>query len=140
MMEQLEIYMPSMALLFARVVLGSLFLYQGIDKVFNMGIENVSETYKNELKKSWIPSFVFPMTAIYSSYIELLGGILLIIGLFKSAVLLLLAFDLILVTLAMSTIAPLWDMRYVFPRMLLLILLMIVPSAVDLFSLDHLLK
>ncbi|HCA82654.1 MAG TPA: hypothetical protein DEP18_02625 [Flavobacteriales bacterium] len=139
-MEYFEFYLPALAIAFARILLGVLLFYQGIDKVFGLGIKRVSETYKQELNKAWIPSWVFPITAHYSSWVELIGGGLLILGLFKVVVLPLIAFDFLLVAMAMSTMSPLWDMRHLFPRVVLLLLVMIVPFMIDIFSLDHFLK
>ncbi|MFN3343852.1 MAG: DoxX family membrane protein, partial [Flavobacteriales bacterium] len=121
-MEQFEFYLPALAIAFARILLGVLLLYQGIDKVFGLGIKRVSETYRQELNKAWIPSWVFHITAYYSSWVELIGGGLLILGLFKVVVLPLIAFNFLLVAMAMSTMSPLWDMRYLFPRVVLLLL------------------
>lgn len=65
-------------------------------------------------------------------------GLLLIIGLAKFAVLPLLGIDLIMVTIAFSMLEPLWDMRIVLPRLVLLIFLFLTSTYFDYLSLDHL--
>lgn len=61
--------------LFLRVVTGAVFAYHGYDKVFNMGIEKVSGFFA----QAGIPlaNIAAPLVA----YGELIGGILLILGL-----------------------------------------------------------
>jgi uncharacterized membrane protein YphA (DoxX/SURF4 family) len=125
--------------LILRLILGILFLFQGIDKVFNLGLKKVANTFQYELGTKKIPIWILYVTGFYTSYIELLGGLLLIAGLFKTYVLYLLGIDLILVTIAFSIIYPLWDMKFVWPRLLLLAILLYLPPAWDNCSFDSML-
>jgi putative oxidoreductase len=123
-----------------RVILGILFLFQGIDKVFKMGIHKVTSTFQAELGTIIIPKWMLFITAVFSSYVEFVGGILLIVGLFKYYTMYLLGVDLILVTIAFSLIQPVWDMKFVWPRLILLAVLLYLPPQWDTLSLDQLLK
>lgn len=138
-MTYLNEYQYAIAILFLRVFLGMLFLFQGYDKVFGIGTKKVGETFRFELNKTRLPNWIFPITATYSSWVEFLGGILLIIGFAKSYVLILLGADLLMVSLAMGLMNPLWDLRQVFPRALILFILMLVPAEYDFLSVDYLL-
>lgn len=119
-----------------RTILGLLFLFQGIDKVFKLGITKVTNTFQHEMGTRKFPKWILFLAAIYTSYIELIGGILLIAGLFKTYAFYLLGIDLIVVTIAFGMIYPLWDMRFVLPRLLLLGILLYLPPGWDKFSLD----
>jgi len=137
-MLELDQHLGQVAMLLARVFLGILFIWQGYDKIFKLGIPKVEETFRYELQGKGVPSNLFPLTAFFSSWSELLGGILLLLGFFKSIGCLILGLDLILVISAMSMINPIWDMKFVFPRVVLLLFVMLVPPTQDLFSLDYL--
>ena len=123
-----------------RTILGVLFLFQGIDKVFKLGIPKVTSTFQTELGSIKIPRWILMIAAIFTSYIELLGGLLLLVGLFKYYTMYLLGVDLILVTIAFSLIQPVWDMKYVWPRLIILAILLYLPPQWDSLSLDELLK
>ena len=64
-----------------RLLLGFLFFFQGYGKVFKFGVSNV---YNNFFKKTYdgiLPEFLTYGTAYFTSYVELIAGFLLIIGL-----------------------------------------------------------
>ena len=120
-----------------RVILGILFFFQGYDKVFNMKIHGVTKFFRDELGKIKIPEFILVFIAWFTSCAELICGALLILGLFKTYALYILGIDLILVTCAFSMIKPMWDMQMVFPRLILLSVLLYLPFEWDQLSLDH---
>jgi uncharacterized membrane protein YphA (DoxX/SURF4 family) len=130
-------YNETIAILVARVILGILFFAQGYDKVFNVRLDGVIATFRQPMGSKQIPDFILTLSAYYTSYIELIGGLLLIIGFAKIYVLALLGLDLILVAAAFSIMKPMWDMQYFFPRLALLIFLLLVPAGWDVFSLDY---
>jgi len=123
-----------------RIILGTLFMFQGVDKAFKLGIPKVANSFQYELGTKKFPKWVLIIAALFTSYVELIGGILLIVGLFKTYALYLLGIDLIVVSIAFSLIYPMWDMKFVLPRLLLLGILLYLPPAWDSFSLDSLLK
>lgn len=121
-----------------RIILGILFFFQGFDKVFNVKISGVIDFFRQESRhKNW-PGWMLNSSAYFTSYAEMIGGALLIAGLFKTFALYMLGIDLILVIGAFSMLNPTWDMKLVFPRLLLLAILLYLPAEWDLLSLDHL--
>ena len=130
----------SLAEFFLRIFLGILFFFQGYDKLINLKLGKVIETFQQEFESKKLPRFVHVLAAYFSSCTELIGGLLLLLGLFRGIALVALGLDLVLVSLAFSYLHPLRDMRHVFPRFILLILLLLFPSENALFSLDYLIK
>jgi uncharacterized membrane protein YphA (DoxX/SURF4 family) len=121
-----------------RVILGLLFFFQGYDKVFRIGIAGVTEFFREESEHRRIPVWILRSSAFLTSYIELIGGALLMIGFLKTYALYMLGFDLILVCGAFSLLKPMWDMQLVFPRLVLLTALLYLPSELDVISVDAL--
>ncbi len=122
-----------------RVFLGILFLFQGYDALFRLGIPAVIETFEYPLKNKGVPRFLLTMGSWYTSLAKLIGGILLILGLFTHLALYMLGLDLMFVAITFGLMRPLWDMQFVFPRLVLLIFLLIIPIEWNVISLDHLL-
>lgn len=127
------------AVFFARVFLGLLFFIQGADKVFGVGLSKVAQTTRGELARTFLPAPVVTAVAYITSVIEFAGGFLLLVGFLKYAALYALGIDLLVVAVAMGLISPLWKTDLVFPRLLLLLFLLIAPPEWDVFSLDRLL-
>lgn len=120
-----------------RVILGVLFFMQGYDKVIRVKMPEVINTFKIEFGKVQVPSLVIAMGAYLSSYIELICGFTLILGLFTKYSLCLIGFDLLMVTAAFSLINPVWDMKVVFPRIVIWSILMLMPNAYNILALDY---
>ncbi|CAN5397214.1 hypothetical protein BH10BAC1_BH10BAC1_19190 [soil metagenome] len=140
-MEKISEYINNESVLtfILRMILGILFFFQGFDKVFKIKLNEVIKTFQVELGAIKVPNWIMFPLAYYTSYIELIGGILLIIGLFKTSALYLLGIDLIIVSGAFSMIKPMWDMQLLFPRLILLSALLYLPASWDILSLDHIL-
>jgi len=136
-METLVINHESVLTFVLRVILGILFFFQGYDKVFRMKIGGVADFFRQELGPIAVPNFIILLSAWFTSLAELFCGALLIVGLFKSYALGLLGIDMILVTAAFSLIKPMWDMQFVFPRLILLAILLYLPWQWDTISLDY---
>lgn len=139
-MEIISSYHEAGCVLFARVFLGILFLFQGYDVVFNITVKNVIVTYKDEFTSRGVPKFVLAIASWFTSYTELFGGALLILGLFKYAALYLLGINLIVAAVGFGITTPMWDMRHVLPRLALLLLLLALPASWDVWSIDNLIK
>ena len=127
----------AMAGLFIRVFTGILFLFQGYDKIFRLGLKEVFNTVSPSYKKAGLGDGSIRLFVTITSWIELTGGLLLILGLFKYVALYALGADLLIVALGMSIINPMWDLQHVFPRFILIIFLLIYPSTLDIITLDH---
>lgn len=131
-------YKLQAAELLLRVFTGILFLFQGYDKLFVVKIAGVVDTFKAEAGRQNIPGFMVTAMAYYTSIVEFAGGLLLIFGLFVNYTLYLVGLDLLLVCFAFSFMKPMWDMKHVFPRLILVTLLLVLPSEHCHFSLDYL--
>ncbi|MCD6068989.1 MAG: hypothetical protein K0S33_3815 [Bacteroidetes bacterium] len=138
-MEAISQYHYVIAGLIARVFLGCLFFFQGYDAIFNIRIKNVTASFESNFYGKGIPRFFIVAAAWFSSYTELIGGLLLVLGLFQYAALYLLGVNLIIAAIGFGISDPLWNTRHVKPRLMLLLLLLIIPDAWNNLSLDHLL-
>jgi uncharacterized membrane protein YphA (DoxX/SURF4 family) len=137
-MEITNQYHVVAAIFIARIFLGFLFLFQGYDAVFNIKVKNIVETYQNSFANKGIPKFLTVVAAWFTSYSALVGGLFLIVGLFEYSALYLLGINLIIASIGFGINTPMWDTRFVLPRLVLLILLLIIPQSWNLWSLDHL--
>ncbi len=121
----------------ARVFLGVLFFLQGYDKVFRLKVPNVIDTIHTPLKTRGVPEFFSVMGAYGTSYVELICGAMLILGFATYWNLYLLGFDMLFAVLVFSIVEPMWDMKHIFPRLALLIFLLIAPSQWNVISIDY---
>jgi putative oxidoreductase len=133
-------FLQSSALLLARLILGILFLLQGYDKIFKIGIANVTVTASNPFTDKFLGRSFYKTLIFVSSWLELLGGAMLITGFQRDYALIMLGADLLMTGLIFTLIKPMWDMQYYLPRLLLLLILMIAPEAWDIFQIDSVLK
>lgn len=138
-MDQFAQYHQHAAVLLARIFIGLLFFFQGYDAIFRIGIKKVIEAYIYDFKEKGIPRILTVMGAWFTSYVELIGGLLIMFGLFEYYVLYLLGINIIVASLAFSINTSVWDTRHVFPRLILIIFLLIVPPSWDPYTLDNLL-
>ncbi|NND94173.1 MAG: DoxX family membrane protein [Flavobacteriales bacterium] len=133
----MEIELESTAIAFVRISLGIIFLFQAFDKIFTVGLKQFTETIMHGMSRSKIPRNFIRFSSFVSSYIELVGGLFLILGLFLPIVYLILAFNLVMVILSFSFMQPLWDMKHVFPRLVMLVFLMLMPMELDIYSISN---
>lgn len=125
------------AVLTLRLLLGFIFLMQGYGKVFTYTVDNIynmmfaTEAYAN------FPNVLLLGTAYYTSYVELLAGVLLVLGLKRDYALYALASVLVIVTFGHGYAEPIWDLSHVMYRSSLLIALLLLPSQWDRFSIDY---
>ena len=105
-------------LLFIRALLGIIFLMQGFGKVFSIGVGNLYGMFFKDFEKTFLPGWIVWFTAYYTSYIEMVCGFLLIIGLFRKYAMYLLAIDLLIVSYGHGLLEPIWDLQHVIPRAL----------------------
>lgn len=126
--------------LLVRVILGTLFLFQGFDKLFNIKVAGVTDYFREEMRQKSVPPFLLSSAAWFTSLAEFFGGLLVMVGFMKTFALYLLGLDLIVVSLAFSMLKPMWDMSMVFPRLILLLIALYLPESSDLLSIDHLLQ
>ena len=127
----------AMAGLLIRVFTGILFFFQGYDKIFRLGLKQVFNTVAPSYRQAGLSDPLIRLFSSVTAWIELVGGLLLIFGLLKYVALYALGADLLIVALGMSLLNPMWDMQYVFPRLLLILFLLVFPSSLDILALDH---
>ena len=130
----------AVAVLTIRLLLGFIFLMQGYGKVFTYGMDMVYQGFFLETYKDLLPEFLIYGTAYFTSYAELICGLMLVIGLKRDYALYTLAAVLIIVTFGHGLVEPIWDLSHVMPRAILLILLLLLPKEWDKFSIDTLLS
>ncbi len=123
-----------------RVFAGILFFFQGYDKLFKIKMPGVIDTFMADAYRRNISRSFVSLIAYYTSIVEFVGGILLVLGLLSNYALYALGIDLLLVCFAFSFIEPMWDMKHVFPRFLLIILLLLLPLEQNILSLDYLIN
>ena len=127
----------AVAVLLIRVFTGILFFFQGYDKVFRLGLKEVFITVAPSYRKAGMSDSVIRMFTGLTAWIELVAGFLLIVGFLKYVALYALGADLLIVALGMSLLNPMWDLQHVFPRLLLILFLLIFPGTLDIIALDH---
>ncbi|MBX2873670.1 MAG: DoxX family membrane protein [Saprospiraceae bacterium] len=120
-----------------RTLLGLIFLMQGYGKVFTWGISNVYENVFSSYEETWLPGFLLQFTAYFTSYMELIGGLLLVLGLFRHWAYIGLGAVLLLVSYGHGLSSPIWDLQHVFVRAVFLIGLLLVPNDWDQLHLDR---
>ena len=127
----------TMAVFIARVFLGMLFFFQGVDAVFNIKPSGVLNTIMEPLLQKGVPKFMIVLGAYFTSYVELIAGLCLIVGFVKYYALYLLGLDLLIASIAFGIIKPMWDTQFVFPRLALMLFFLIAPSQWDVISVDY---
>jgi putative oxidoreductase len=123
--------------LLIRLFTGVLFVFQGYDKIFKIKIPNVINSFMDESQRHHIARPLVVTISYLTSTIEFICGISLILGLFTNYSLYLLGIDLLLVCIAFSLLNPIWDMKHVFPRFILIIILLLIPNEHNKLSLDY---
>ena len=122
-----------------RVLLGLLFLMAGYGQVFTWGMEGVYGSFQ-PYEETWLPVFLLKFTAYFTSYIELIAGFLVVIGLFRNYALYALAVVLLIVSYGHGLSSPIWDVGHVFPRAILLIGILLLPEEWDKWQVQKLIK
>lgn len=131
----------TVAVFTVRIILGLIFLMQGFGKVFTWGMENViNADFFQGTFENLLPKYIIVSTAYYTSYVELIGGLLLVLGLKTNYTLYALASVLIIVTFGHGLAEPIWDLSHVMYRTILLITLLLLPKEWDQFSMDYLFR
>jgi putative oxidoreductase len=133
-------YNHAAAVLILRVFLGIIVFIQGYDKVFNIGVGNVVKTILSPFAGVRIGKLVPLSAAYFTSYAELIGGLLILFGFMKFFALYLIGIDLLIVAFGFSLLNPMWDLRDVFPRLLFVAALLLLPGEWDVVSMDYVLE
>lgn len=131
----------SWALLFARGVLGLIFLMAGIFKVFQMGpTEHARKLFVEPYANTFLPAWSLWAAGTAVPIIELLAGAMVLVGWRTREALIGLGFVLVLVTFGHLLKEPFYEFHsHVIPRLALLLFILLLPRENDRFSLDCLL-
>jgi len=121
----------TIGLFFIRVLLGVIFLMQGYGKVFSWGMDNVYNGSFKAYESTFLPDFSLYFAAYFTSFAELIGGFLLMIGLLRNYALYTLALVLLIVSFGHGLSTPIWGLSDVFFRAALLIALLLLPEEWD---------
>lgn len=137
-MEYIALTPPEMAALLLRAATGILFLFQGYDKVFKIGVKGVVDTVGPAYRSKGFPAGLVWLISFLTSWIEFLGGALLLLGLFALPAAAALGLNLLVVLAGLSLLDPVQDLRLIFPRILLLVMYLLFAAGVDIVSVDRL--
>jgi uncharacterized membrane protein YphA (DoxX/SURF4 family) len=125
------------ALLFARLVLGLIFLMAGIYKVFRLTPVGHVQKWFLPYQNTFLPGWSLWAVGLAIPFVELLAGALLILGLRIRAALLAVGMVLVVVTFGHLLKEPLYPFHeHVIPRLALVVFLLVMPAEADIFSID----
>jgi uncharacterized membrane protein YphA (DoxX/SURF4 family) len=125
------------ALLFARLVLGLIFLMAGVYKVFRLTPVGHVQKWFLPYQDTFLPVWSLWAVGLAIPFVELLGGALLVLGWRIREALLALGAVLVLVTFGHLLKEPLYPFHeHVIPRLALVLFLFVMPAEADLFSMD----
>lgn len=118
-----------------RALVGIIFMMQGHGKVFSWGIKNM---YENAFKgyEDKLPEAILWATLYYTTFVEMIGGFLLVIGLFRYWSAYALGIVLLVVSFGHGLSQPIWDLQHVFPRAVLLSAFLLLPGEWDRWHFD----
>lgn len=121
-----------------RTILGIWLLAEGL-RHFKIGSERLASFYK-PLYPAWIKTSLLKAGFTIGYIIEILTGILLILGLARPFALFLLGPYFIFQALGRSLITPYWDPKHFFVRLIIYFLLTALPLSWDIYSIDFLIN
>lgn len=134
-----SIVSKAFALLFARQILGLIFMVAGCWKVFELGpVGHVERFFLPFAEKSFLPVWSLWLVGSVVPLLELIGGALLIVGYQRLWSLVALGGVLVLVTFGHLLDKPLYELHiHVLPRLGLVLFLLMSEASLDRWSLDE---
>ena len=127
----------ALAVLFPRVVLGLIFFQAGLYKVFVQTPVGHAKQWFLPFADTFLPAWSLWAMGVTIPFTELLGGFLVLVGLYTTAGLGMLGGVLCIVTFGHLLHDPLYAFHeHVFPRLVLTMLVLLSPRAWDRFSVD----
>jgi uncharacterized membrane protein YphA (DoxX/SURF4 family) len=127
------------AILLTRGLLGLIFFMAGWWKVFDLGpIEHARKLFIEPYAgTTWIPVWLLWATGTVIPFLELAAGALMLLGLWVQLSMFTLGSILLLVTYGHLLKEALYDTTgHIFPRSILLLILLLLPRSEDRWSLD----
>jgi putative oxidoreductase len=127
----------ALAVLFARVVLGLIFFQAGCWKVFVLTPVGHAKKWFLPFADTFLPLWSLWAMGVTIPFAELIGGFLVLVGLYTTAGLSMLGAVLCVVTFGHLLHEPLYALHeHVIPRLALTLFVLALPRAWDRFSLD----
>lgn len=125
--------------LVARWVLGLMFFMAGWMKTFQMGpLEHSRRFFVEQFADTWIPEWLLWVLGTTIPVVELAAGAMLCLGLLVVPASVALGAVLIIVTYGHLLLEPLFDTTaHIFPRIVLLVLILMITCDEDRLSLDY---
>ena len=115
---------------FLRSLLGIIIGLQGFGKVYTYGIWGVYDMAFKPLSNIF-PDWALIVVLFFTTTVELIGGICLILGIARSATLYAVAAVLLLVSVGHGLESPVWDLQQVISRAILTAALLLLPREWD---------
>lgn len=132
-----DAYARALAVFLARAVLGLIFFMAGVHKVFVQGAIAHAQQWFLPFKDTFLPVWSLWATGVSVPFVELFGGLLVLVGYRTRLGLTLLGAVLVLVTFGHLLHEPLYAFHeHVIPRLALALFVLSAPSAWDRWSLD----
>lgn len=130
------------AIFFGRWLLGLLFLVRGWYKVFEMTPQvHTDRVFIERFAETWIPEPVLWILGMSIPFVELIGGVLLCLGLFVRPVLIVFVGLLIITTYGHALLEPFFDIDgHTFTYAVLITFLLLAGRDKDGWSLERVLR
>jgi len=132
---------PSRAwgVLFARLVLGLMFFQGAWWRIFGLGpMEHARRFFVEPYADSFLPEWMLWLAGTSVPFAEFAGGALVLLGLWRLPGLILLGGVLVSVTFGHLIAEPIFSISgHIFPRLVLVVFLLVIPQEWDRFSLDE---
>lgn len=127
------------SVLLARLVLGLMFFQGAWWRVFDLGpVEHARRFFVDPYADSFLPEWSLWAAGVAVPFVELVGGALILLGLWRLVGLLLVGGVLVLVTFGHLVAEPIYAFNaHVMPRLVLVLFLLVTPGTWDRFSIDE---
>ena len=124
--------------LFARLVLGLVFFQGALWRVFDLGpLEHARRFFVEPYSESFLPEWSLWLAGTAIPFVELVGGALVLVGLWRLPALVALGGVLVTVTFGHLVAEPIFAFNaHVMPRLILVVFLLTLPHEWDRFSFD----
>ena len=136
-MDQTEIQ-RAWGTLFLRLVLGLLFVQGAWWRIFDLGVtEHARRFFVTPYAETFLPEWALWIAGVGVPFAEMIGGLLVLLGLWRLQGLILLGGVLVLVTFGHLVTEPIYSISgHIFPRLVLVVALLLIPPSWDRFSVD----
>ena len=122
----------------ARWILGLMFFMAGVWRVFQLGpVEHARRFFVEPYAETILPAPLLWATGFAVPWVELIGGALLLVGLWRTRALIVLGMLLVVIVFGHTLVEPIYSFsQHVMPRLILLLFLLAIPADADRWALD----